>query len=205
MTTKVLRTVGSSFFLGLALAAAGFSQTSPSRNFPNIKISNFGQMDERFYRGAQPKKGSYEALKALGIHTVIDLQAEPKDYEKAEVEALGMKYVNIPMPGKQYPTAEHVALFLKTVDDSETGVFYLHCAGGRHRTGDMGAVYRFTKYGWDFDKVYQEMENYDFYTSWGHGRMKDFVVDYAAKVQADRVAAPGSAPAEASAAALANR
>jgi len=69
----------------------------------------------------------------------------------------------------------------------------------------MGAVYRFTKYGWDFDKVYQEMENYDFYTSWGHGRMKDFVVDYAAKVQADRVAAPGSAPAEASAAALANR
>src|SRR5213080_2001629 len=34
--------------LVLVLAVAGFSQTSPS-NFPNIKISNFGQMDEHFY------------------------------------------------------------------------------------------------------------------------------------------------------------
>jgi hypothetical protein len=40
-----------------------------------------------------------------------------------------------------------------------------------------------TKYGWDFDKAYQEMNNYDFYTSWGHGAMKDFVVDYAGKLK----------------------
>lgn len=69
MAEKVLRLAAVSFFLVSAFAAAGFSQTSPSKNFPNIKISNFGRMDERFYRGAQPKKGSYEALKALGIHT----------------------------------------------------------------------------------------------------------------------------------------
>jgi len=70
------------------------------------------------------------------------------------------------------------------VDDKDTGVFYVHCAGGRHRTGDMGALYRFTKSGWDYDKVMTEMENYDFYTSNGHGKQKDFVVDYAAKVKA---------------------
>ena len=153
-------------------------------------------MDERFYRGGQPKKGSYAALKALGIHTVIDLQENTKDYEKAEVEAAGMKYVNIPMPDKEYPSEANVALFLKTVDDPETGTFYVHCAGGRHRTGDMGAVYRFNKYGWDYDKVYEEMKNYDFYTSWGHGKMKDFVVDYAAKIKAEQAAAPAvTAPA----------
>jgi protein tyrosine phosphatase (PTP) superfamily phosphohydrolase (DUF442 family) len=194
MTIKVLRIIAAAFLVVLGLAAAGFSQTSPSKDFPNIKISNFGRMDERFYRGGQPKKGSYEALKALGIHTVIDLQADPKDYEKAEVEALGMKYVNIPMPDKAYPSDENIALFLKTVDDPETGVFYVHCAGGRHRTGDMGAVYRFTKYGWDFDKVYQEMQNYDFYTSWGHGKQKDFVVDYAAKMLVQH-SAPAPVPA----------
>ena len=153
-------------------------------------------MDERFYRGAQPKKGSYEALKALGIHTVIDLQAKPKGYERAEVEALGMKYINIPMPGKEYPSDENVALFLKTIDAPGTGVFYVHCAGGRHRTGDMGAVYRFTKYGWDLDRVYQEMKNYDFYTSRGHGKMKDFVFDYAAKIQEQKAAGASSPGAE---------
>jgi protein tyrosine/serine phosphatase len=60
---------------------------------------------------------------------------------------------------------------------------YVHCKGGKHRTGVTGAVYRFTKYGWDYDKVMKEMENYDFYTSFGHKAMKDFVVDYAAKLK----------------------
>ena len=135
-------------------------------------------MDERFYRGAQPKKEDYAALKALGITTVIDLQAEPKDYEKAAVEALGMRYVNIPMVDKEYPKQEWVDAFLKVVDDPATGKFYVHCAGGRHRTGAMGAVYRYTKYGWNYDQVYAEMKKFDFYTSWGHGDFKTFVQDY---------------------------
>jgi protein tyrosine/serine phosphatase len=195
MTKKFSRLLVALFLTVFGLTTAAHSQTSPSKDFPNIKISNFGKMDDRFYRGGQPKKGSYEALKALGIHTIIDLTDKPKDYEKEEVEALGMRYVNIPIPDKSYPTDELVTSFLKTVDDPETGVFYVHCAGGRHRTGDMGAVYRFTKYGWDYDKVYQEMKNYDFYSSWGHGKQKDFVSDYASKVKAPAtaVAAPAVA------------
>ena len=168
----------------LGLALAGYSQTGPDKGkFPGVKIKNFGQMDERFFRGAQPKKGEYQELKELGIETVIDLQAEPTGYEKSEVEALGMRYINIPIIDKAYPSEENIAMFLKTVDDPQTGIFYAHCAGGRHRTGDMGALYRFSKYGWSYDKAYEEMKNYDFYTSWGHGRQKDFVVDYAAKMQ----------------------
>src|SRR5437899_1615552 len=156
MINKYLRTLVASFAVVLALSAAGFSQTSPS-SFPGIKISNFGKMDDRFYRGAQPKRGDFAALKALGIHTVIDLTENSG--EQADVEAVGMKYVNIPIVDKSYPTDENVAAFLKTIDDKDTGVFYVHCAGGRHRTGDMGALYRFTKYGWGFDQGYKEMEN----------------------------------------------
>lgn len=188
MINKYLRAILVSVSLVLIAAGAASSQTSPSKDFPNIKISNFGQMDERFYRGSQPKKDDYAALKALGINTVIDLQSEPESYEKTEVEALGMKYINIPIIDKSYPTEDNINMFLKAVDDPATGVFYAHCAGGRHRTGDIGAIYRFTKYGWDFDKVYKEMKNYDFYSSWGHGKQKDFVVDYAAKVAANHAA-----------------
>jgi tyrosine-protein phosphatase SIW14 len=143
-------------------------------------------MDERFYRGAQPKKEEdYKALAALGIKTVIDLQDDPKPYEKPMVEALGMRYVNIPMEGKTYPKKEWVDAFLQVVNDPKTGKFYVHCAGGRHRTGSMGAVYRFTKYGWNFDQVYAEMKKFDFYTSWGHGDYKKFVEDYWQLVQAN--------------------
>jgi protein tyrosine/serine phosphatase len=152
--------------------------TQQSVAFSNIKIKNFGQMDERFYRGSQPKKEDYQALAALGINTIIDLQEEPKEYEKPMVEALGMRYVNIPMPTKTYPKQEWVDAFLKVVDDPATGKFYVHCAGGRHRTGSMGAVYRYAKYGWNFEQVYAEMKKFDFYTSWGHGDYKKFVEDY---------------------------
>lgn len=147
-------------------------------NSPTIKIKNFGQMDARFYRGGQPKQADYKDLAALGVKTVIDLTDDPKDYEKTMVESLGMKYVHIPMVAKKYPTEEAVAAFLNTVKDPATGKFYLHCAGGRHRTGAMGAVYRYQYYGWNFDQVYKEMKQYDFYTSWGHGAFKDFVKDY---------------------------
>jgi protein tyrosine phosphatase (PTP) superfamily phosphohydrolase (DUF442 family) len=146
-----------------------------------VRIKNFGQMDERFFRGAQPGKKDYKDLAALGINTVIDLQQDPESYERPLVESLGMKYINIPMVGKKYPTPEATEMFMKTVNDPATGKFFVHCAGGRHRTGAMGAVYRFQLYRWTFDQAYKEMKQYDFYTSWGHQAFKDFVEDYYAR------------------------
>jgi len=168
----------------LVLAATASAQEAvterPSANI-QVRIKNFGQMDERFYRGAQPGKEDYKDLAALGIKTVIDLREDPESYEQPLVESLGMKYINIPMLDKKYPTPEVTELFLKTVNDPATGKFFVHCAGGRHRTGAMGAVYRFQFYGWTFDQAYKEMKQYDFYTSWGHQAFKDFVEDYYAR------------------------
>src|SRR5215210_3186059 len=194
-----LRNVAASFFAVLLLTVAASAKGAAVGAFPNIHIKNFGQMDERFYRGAEPKGlEDIQALKQLGIHTVIDLQEKPEPAERGEVESLGMRYVNIPMVDKAYPRPEWVAAFMKTVDDPSTGKFFVHCAGGRHRTGAMGAVYRFEKYGWGYQQVYAEMKQFDFYTSWGHGDFKTFVEDYARQMQA-RHAAPVTHPAAAAA------
>ena len=188
-----LRNVTASLFAVLLLSVAAAAQSA--QHFSNINIKNFGQMDERFYRGAEPKRlEDFQALKELGISTIIDLQAKPETTERGMVESLGMRYVNIPMIEKKYPRPEWVAAFIKTVDDPATGKFFVHCAGGRHRTGAVGAVYRFEKYGWNFDQVYAEMKRFDFYTTWGHGGFKTFVEDYAKQVLA-RPAAPIAPPA----------
>jgi tyrosine-protein phosphatase SIW14 len=174
----------------LVLAAAASAQqavTAENGASAQVRIKNFGQMDARFYRGAQPDKKDYKDLAAMGIKTVIDLRDDPQSYEQPLVESLGMKYVNIPMMGKKYPTAEVTEMFLKTVSDPATGKFFVHCAGGRHRTGAMGAVYRFRFYDWSFDQAYTEMKKYDFYTTWGHQAFKDFVEDYYARTQASKV------------------
>ena len=167
----------------LASSVTAFTQEISKADVSKVSIKNFGQMDDRFFRGGQPKQDEYPELAALGIRTVIDLQDDPTNYEKQSVEALGMKYINIPMSDKDYPQSAKIDQFLKLVNDPTTGKFYVHCAGGRHRTGVMGAVYRFNHYNWNYDQVYAEMKKYDFYTRWGHGDMKKFVQDYAVSFQ----------------------
>lgn len=177
-------------FISLAILVSGLLSLSASAQvsktadeFPNIKIKNFGQMDANYYRGGQPKEDDYQSLKSLGIATVIDLRNDPTNYEKRSVEALGMKYVNLPMDDAEYPKEETIAAFLKEINDPANGVMYVHCKGGKHRAGVTGAVYRFTKYGWDYDKVMAEMEKFNFDTSYGRKVMKTFVVDYAEKMK----------------------
>jgi uncharacterized protein (TIGR01244 family) len=170
--------------LAVVPASARSNQTNP---FPQIRIDNFGKVSDRFYRGAQPDEADYKALAALGINTIIDLRNDPKDYARSAAEAAGMKYVNIPMSDKKRPTDAQIEAFLNVIKDPSTGVFYAHCKGGRHRTGVMGAVYRYNQDGWNYDQVYKEMKQYDYYSRWGHGALKDYVQDYYQRMQTNGI------------------
>ena len=181
----------------LAIGTGAVAKKHTDAAFSNIKISNFGKMDDRFYRGARPKDKDFAALKSLGISTVIDL-TENSPEEKAAVEAQGMRYVNIAIPDKHDPSEAQIAEFLKIVNDPATGKFYVHCAGGRHRTGVMGAIYRFNNYHWNLDQVYAEMLDFDFYTSNGHGGQKKFVENYAQRMLQTNTAATTTAATTAS-------
>jgi protein tyrosine/serine phosphatase len=175
------RKVSPALFTVVALVLSVFSvATAKSKNpdFPNIKIKNFGQMDERFYRGARPKEEDLQALAALGVKTIIDLTDNSREYEQPAVEAAGLRYINIPMVDKGYPVMAQIEEFLKVVDDPTTGKFFVHCAGGRHRTGVVGAVYRFNHDKWNLDQVLAEMDQYDFGAGTGHGKQKNFVKEY---------------------------
>jgi protein tyrosine/serine phosphatase len=153
-------------------------ETDNPRTTSGIRIKNFGKMDDRFYRGGQPRAADFRDLVGLGINTVIDLRNDPRSNEQVIVETLGMRYVNLPMSDTKYPRLAQIELFLRVVNDPMTGRFFVHCSGGRHRTGVMGAVYRLNKNLWDYDQAYSEMLTYDFYTRWGHGKLKQFVSDY---------------------------
>ena len=172
------------FFAVITLTATSWAQTSPSKTYKGQKIgiANFGQMDERFFRGERPTQKDLALLKSIGIDTIIDL-TDNTPGEAKMAQAAGLRYVNIPIHDRAIPTDAAIELFRKTLKDPATGKFYLHCAGGRHRTGDMGAVYRADQ-GWTYEKAYKEMENYDFYTSGGHQAQKDFVLEYFKKMAA---------------------
>ena len=174
-----------------SLSTASFAKEKHSK-FPSIKIKNFGQMDDRFFRGARPDDGDYQALAALGVKTIIDLTDNSIEYEKPAVEAAGLRYVNIPMIDKSAPSMDQINEFLKVVDNPETGKFFVHCAGGRHRTGVVGAVYRFHHDNWNLEQALAEMDQYEFGSGYGHGKQRDFVKEYWDQFRAKQPAAAAS-------------
>src|SRR6476660_7994972 len=157
----------------IALAILTAAQTTQRDKASNIQIKNFGCINEGLYRGAQPKERDYADLAAMGVKTIIDLQRDGKDTEQTLVEAQGMKFYRIGMSDKSEPSTEQAELFLKLVNDPANQPVFVHCAGGRHRTGAMSAIYRITHDGWSADQAFLEMKRYDFDYGMGHGSLKN--------------------------------
>lgn len=162
----------------LALAIFAVAEAAQRDASSRIRVDNFGCINEKFYRGAQPRGGDYKDLAALGVKTIIDLQQDGERDEQRMVEAAGMKFYRVGMSDSSWPSAEKAAQFIKIVNDPANQPVFIHCHGGRHRAGIMTAIYRMTHDGWDADRAYQEMKQYGFERGFGHGSLKDYVYDY---------------------------
>jgi len=157
-----------------------------------FRIDNFGRVDSSYYRGAQPEGRDYADLAALGVQTIINLTSHDAEAdEQAMVEQAGMTYVHIPMTTHEPPSATELAKFLATVTDPANQPVYVHCVGGRHRTGIMTAAYRIAHDGWTSDQAFKEMKQYKFGADWLHAEFKAFVYAYRpAAVPAASLATP---------------
>lgn len=153
-----------------------------------IHINNFGRVDDKLYRGAQPSGQDYQDLASMGIKTVIDLQMDGEKGEANQVRNAGMKFYRIGLSDHSRPSDGAVQQFLQLVNDPANQPVFIHCHGGRHRAGAMTAVYRMTNYGWSADQAYGEMKQYEFDSGIGHGALKDFVYSYYSVLARNRAA-----------------
>lgn len=169
--------IAATALLTLALTAPMFgqAQATPADAF---RIFNFAKVNDAYYRGAQPTGRDYAALAALGVKTVVNLTNEKDgdENERALVEEHGMRYLHIPMSTRKPPTEAEIAAFIAAVD--EEGAVYVHCVGGRHRTGVMTAVYRMTRDGLTAEQAFKEMKQYKYGPDFLHPEFKKFVYQY---------------------------
>ena len=161
--------------LSLAVPVAGQTKADGSDAY---RIFNFGKVNDDYYRGAQPTGNDFAALAALGVKTVVNLTNDQDGDagERAMVEQHGMRYVAIPMSTRKPPTEAEIAAFLAAVD--EDGAVYVHCVGGRHRTGVMTAVYRMTRDGLTGEQAFKEMKQFKYGPDFLHPEFKKFVHAY---------------------------
>ena len=177
VTQALVRKYGAAAIAALLLTLAAQAENL-NLNLSSVRIDNFGRINDNYYRGAQPKSGDYASLARIGVKTVIDLTRDGRSDEPGLVERAGMKFYRIPLTTSERPSQSAVDKFLKLVNDPANQPVYVHCQGGRHRTGVMTAVYRMNQDGWTADRAYSEMKQYKFESLLGHPELKRFVYDY---------------------------
>ena len=168
------------YYIALLLATV-FASIAAAQEIsaPPISIQNFGKVSDNYYRGSQPSAQQFEDLKRLGVKTIIDLRKDKVSEASEWARAAGLQYINIPLTTKKAATEDQTAEFLKLVNDPANQPVYVHCKGGRHRTGQMTAIFRITNDGWTSHQAYQEMKKYDFEDSFFYPRsLKKYVFSY---------------------------
>jgi protein tyrosine/serine phosphatase len=140
----------------IALPAAGERGLPPSEG-----ITNFGKINDRLYRGAQPDATGIKNLARLGIKSIINLRLT-NDVWKAEAavaSSSGILYTNVPLNGLAPPTHAQVATLLALIETSPAPVF-VHCQYGCDRTGTIIACYRIRQGGWPNQAALDEARKY---------------------------------------------
>jgi tyrosine-protein phosphatase SIW14 len=150
-------------------------------------VHNAGEVTEHLYRGAQPILGELPELRKLGITTVVDLRAEfpsTAEQERLQVEALGMRFVRIPIDGFSNPRSSDLAAFFRLLHDSPPETIFVHCQFGKDRTGVMVAAYRIAVEHWTSDQALSEMFAFGFNRIW-HPSMETFIRNLPDRLRTD--------------------
>lgn len=125
-------------------------------------VKKFHKVDEHVYRGAQPSIDGFRNLAKLGIKTVVDLRYESAQaaQEKQEVEHLGMRFIHLPMHNNGKPADQDISRALAILNDKAAWPVFVHCDGGKDRTGVAIACYRMTRYHWTNQRALGEADRY---------------------------------------------
>jgi protein tyrosine/serine phosphatase len=67
---------------------------------------------------------------------------------------------------------------MSIVNDPANQPVYVHCVGGKHRTGVMTAAYRMINDRWNATQAFSEMKNFKFGADFMHPEFKRFVFNY---------------------------
>lgn len=115
---------------------------APATADPTL-IPNYTRIRADVAAAGQPSREALEGLAKLGFRTVVNLRREDEDGikdERAIVEALGIRYVHVPMTASSLNRGD-VKAVAKVLEDPRSGPVLLHCSSSV-RVGAVWALIR---------------------------------------------------------------
>lgn len=165
--------------VGLAVLSTGATAQPPApgpspparypiaTRVPGLRgVENVGLVAPGLYRGSAPSAEGLDALKVLGVRTVVNLRHYHGSTEEQRCRERGLAYERIVLESSDAPSDDDVRRFLALASDPARRPLYFHCWRGKDRTGAMCAAYRMAVEGWPLEAALREMEAYGFYRGW---------------------------------------
>lgn len=121
-----------------ATTATTAPATAATASVPGV---NLREPRSGLFTAGQPAATDWQAIRARGIGTVVNLRTDGELNERdeaAEVQAAGMRYISIPVAGAEGIDAEN-AERLHSVLAAADGPVLVHCASG-NRVGGLLAL-----------------------------------------------------------------
>lgn len=108
----------------------------------------------KLYRGGTLKDSTaLKYLRRQGITTIVSVTPDEKERRLCRIH--GMKLVELPFEKNKKIPENILPVFLSETRMAEGGV-YVHCHGGAHRAGVLGAAYRIHLNNWPAEKAIVE-------------------------------------------------
>jgi len=202
LLTAIITAAGLAVAISTIVFSSGPANESPtgSRGEPRLEdtagevaatLPLFHRVDENYVRGSQPLRGGIGTLTRLGVRTLVDLRSiyDHTDDVKDAAEAAGLGYEWVPMSVWNPPTDAEANQFVSLVTGTSRGPFFVFCADGLNRIGEMTAIYRVAHSNWSVEKALAEADELGFnpyyYT------LRNYVWDYARKFRPSAVPPTG--------------
>ncbi len=159
-----MRRIWAFFASALLLATVSWAQhhpapapqpSEPPKEYAGIV--NFLRVNPQICTGGQPSMEDLEKMKAEGVRAIINLR-QPGEFnaeeEAAKAKELGLRYVHIPVNGRE-PKDEYAKEFLKATDDPANRPAFIHCASA-NRVGALWMIRRVLRDGWSVEDAEAE-------------------------------------------------
>ena len=136
--------------------AEGDATTSESQDVAEVADQ---LVDAGLWRGKRPDAAELAHLKGLGVKTILDLEDDSAAVaaERAQAQALGLRFVSIPMSGFWAPSDASVNAAEGWLAAPQYYPMFVHCQHGQDRTGLIVGLHRVWHDGWTPAAAYKEM------------------------------------------------